>query len=198
MRRQLLPALRMVLVMTVLTGLVYPLAVTGIAQGLFPGEADGSFLRRDGELVGSSLQGQVFTADRYFHTRPSVAGETGYDASATGGSNYGPTSTEFLDIVRQRVAAYRDTNGLPDAVAVPVDAVTASGSGLDPHITPANAALQVPRVAAARGLDERQVRDLVADHTTARALGILGADAVNVVELNLTLDARTDPEGGPP
>ena len=196
MRRQLLPALRMILVMTVLTGLAYPLVVTGIAQALLSDEAVGSLLRRDGQIVGSSLQGQVFTADRYFHARPSAAGD-GYDASATSGSNLGPTNREFLALVELRVAAYRDTNGLPDEVAVPVDAVTASGSGLDPHISPANAALQVPRVAAARGLDEQQVRDLVADHTTSRALGILGADAVNVVELNLALDDRTDPEGGP-
>jgi K+-transporting ATPase ATPase C chain len=190
MRRQLLPALRMVLVMTVLTGLAYPLLVTGVAQALLGSRADGSVLYRDGELVGSSLQGQVFTSDRYFHARPSAAGE-GYDAGATGGSNLGPTNPELRDTVAQRVAEYRQTNGLAPDALVPVDAVTASGSGLDPHISPANAALQVRRVAAARGLDERAVRALVAAHTDGRALGVLGADTVNVVELNLALDERT-------
>ena len=190
MRRQLLPALRMVLVMTVLTGLLYPLLVTGVAQTLFPGRADGSLLQRDGEVVGSSLQGQIFTADSYFHTRPSNAGD-GYDGAATSGSNAGPSNEEFLAEVRARVADYRTTNGLPDDARVPVDAVTVSGSGLDPHITPANAALQAPRVAAARGLDEGQVHDLIAQHTDSAPLGILGADAVNVVELNLALDEQT-------
>lgn len=188
MRRQLLPALRMVLVLTVLTGLAYPLVVTGIAQALFADEANGSVLRRDGDIVGSSLQGQVFTADRYFHSRPSAAGE-GYDASATSGSNYGPTNEEFVALVEQRVADYRDVNDLPDDTRVPVDAVTASGSGLDPEITPANAALQAPRVAAARGLEADRVRDLIERHTAASTLGILGEDRVNVVELNLALDA---------
>lgn len=188
MRRQLLPALRMVLVLTVLTGLAYPLVVTGIAQALFADEANGSVLRRDGDIVGSSLQGQVFTADRYFHSRPSAAGE-GYDASATSGSNYGPTNEEFVALVEQRVADYRDVNDLPDDTRVPVDAVTASGSGLDPEITPANAALQAPRVAAARGLEADRVRDLIERHTAGSTLGMLGEDRVNVVELNLALDA---------
>lgn len=190
MRRQLLPALRMVLVMTVLTGLAYPLLVTSVAQALLGSRADGSLLYRDGQLVGSSLQGQVFTSDRYFHARPSAAGD-GYDAGATGGSNLGPTNPELRDAVAQRVADYREINSLTADTPVPVDAVTASGSGLDPHVSPANAALQAPRVAAARGLDERAVRDLVAAHTDGRALGILGADAVNVVELNLALDELT-------
>ena len=189
MRRQLLPALRMVLVMTVLTGLLYPLLVTGIAQGLFNDKANGSVLRQDGQVVGSSLQGQPFTEDRYFHTRPSAAGD-GYDGSATSGSNAGPTNEEFLAKVRQRVADYRDTNGLPEDAPVPVDAVTASGSGLDPHITPANADLQVPRVARARGVDEQPVRELVTEHTSGSTWGILGEDAVNVVELNLALDEQ--------
>lgn len=189
MRRQLLPALRMVLVLTVLTGLVYPLVVTGIAQALFNDEANGSLLRRDGDVIGSSLQGQVFTADRYFHARPSAAGATGYDAGATSGSNFGPTNEEFLALVEQRVAEYRERNDLPDDAPVPVDAVAASGSGLDPEITPANAALQAPRVAAARGLGEDRVRDLIERYTAASTLGILGEDRVNVVELNLALDA---------
>ncbi|HEX6254367.1 MAG TPA: K(+)-transporting ATPase subunit C [Euzebyales bacterium] len=191
MRRQLLPALRMILVMTVLTGLAYPLVVTGLAHALFTDEADGSLLRRDGEIVGSSLQGQVFTADRYFHTRPSAAGDVGYDASATSGSNDGPTNETFLALVEQRVAVYRETNGLPDDTHVPVDAVTASGSGLDPEITPANASRQAARVATARGLDADRVRDLIERHTTASTFGILGEERVNVVELNLALDALT-------
>jgi K+-transporting ATPase ATPase C chain len=189
MRRQLLPAVRMVLIMTVLTGLLYPLVVTGIAQGLFADRANGSLLRRDGQVVGSSLQGQPFTADRYFHTRPSVAGH-GYDGSSTSGSNAGPTNEEFLAEVRQHVADYREINELGDDARVPVDAVTASGSGLDPHITPANAALQVPRVARDRGVEEVRVRDLVARHTTGATLGIFGEDAVNVVELNMALDEQ--------
>ena len=189
MRRQLLPALRMVLVMTVLTGVLYPLLVTGIAQGLFTGRANGSVLRRDGQIVGSSLQGQLFTEDRYFHTRPSAAGD-GYDAGATSGSNAGPTNEEFLAEVRKRVANYHETNGLPPDAPVPVDAVTASGSGLDPHITPANADLQVARVAQARGADEQRVRALVAEHTSGSTWGILGEDAINVVELNLALDEQ--------
>jgi K+-transporting ATPase ATPase C chain len=189
MRRQLLPAVRMVLVMTVLTGLLYPLVMTGIAQGLFADRASGSLLRRNGQVVGSSLQGQPFTADRYFHTRPSLAGD-GYDGSSTSGSNAGPTNEEFLAEVRQRVSDYRRINGLADDTRVPVDAVTASGSGLDPHITPANAALQVPRVARDRSVDEQRVRDLVARHTTGATLGIFGEDAVNVVELNMALDEQ--------
>jgi K+-transporting ATPase ATPase C chain len=189
MRRQLLPAVRMVLVITVLTGLLYPLVVTGIAHGLFADRANGSLLRRDGQVVGSSLQGQPFTADRYFHTRPSFAGD-GYDGSSTSGSNAGPTNEEFLAEVAQRVADYREINGLGEDARVPVDAVTASGSGLDPHITPANAALQVPRVARDRGVDEQRVRDLVGRHTTGATLGIFGEDAVNVVELNMALDEQ--------
>lgn len=189
MRRQLLPALRMVLVMTVLTGLLYPLLVTGIAQGLFNDKANGSLLRSHDQIVGSSLQGQLFTADHYFHARPSVAGD-GYDASSTSGSNAGPTNEEFLAEVRQRLAGYRHTNELPVDAPVPVDAVTASGSGIDPHIAPANAELQVARVARARGADEQQVRGLVAEHTSGSTWGILGEDAVNVLELNLALDER--------
>jgi K+-transporting ATPase ATPase C chain len=179
----------MALVMTVLTGLAYPLVVTGVAQSLFNDKADGSLLRRDGRIVGSSLQGQPFTQDGYFHARPSAAGD-GYDASATGGSNAGPTNEAFLAEVQQRVADYRATNGLPDDAPVPVDAVTASGSGLDPHISPANAELQAPRVARARGVDEQLVRDLITQHTSTSTVGILGEDAVNVVELNLALDER--------
>jgi K+-transporting ATPase ATPase C chain len=188
MRRQLLASLRMVLVLTVLTGLVYPLVVTGIAQGLFHDEAEGSLVEdADGEVVGSRLIGQSFTEPRYFHPRPSAAGD-GYDAGASSGSNLGPTNDELLDSVAERARAYRDENGLGDDAEVPVDAVTASASGLDPHISVANARVQAPRVADERGLDVDEVLDLVADHTTSRDLGFLGERGVNVLELNVALD----------
>ncbi|MGH8933832.1 MAG: K(+)-transporting ATPase subunit C [Egibacteraceae bacterium] len=188
MRRQLLPALRIVVVMIVVTGLAYPLLVTGISLLVFPGKANSSLVRRDGVVVGSALQGQVFTADEYFHSRPSAAGEDGYDGSATSGSNFGPTNEEFLALVSERVSEYRSRNGLAPDAAVPVDAVTASGSGLDPHISVANALLQVPRVSRARGVPEGQVETLIARNTQGRGLGVLGEPGVNVLLLNLALD----------
>ncbi len=188
MRRQLLPALRIVVVMIVVTGLAYPLLVTGISLLVFPGKANSSLVRRDGGVVGSALQGQVFTADEYFHSRPSAAGEDGYDGSATSGSNFGPTNEEFLALVSERVSEYRSRNGLAPDAAVPVDAVTASGSGLDPHISVANALLQVPRVSRARGVPEGQVETLIARNTQGRGLGVLGEPGVNVLLLNLALD----------
>jgi K+-transporting ATPase ATPase C chain len=188
MRRQLLVSLRMVLVFTVICGLVYPLVVTGIAQGVFNDNADGSLVaEQDGEVVGSRLIGQSFTEPGYFHPRPSAAGD-GYDASASSGSNLGPTNDEFLTEVDQRAADYREENGLDGDAEVPVDAVTASASGLDPHISVANARLQAPRVAEERGLDVQEVLDLVDDHTSGRALGFLGEPGVNVLELNLAVD----------
>jgi K+-transporting ATPase ATPase C chain len=204
MRRQLFPALMMMVVFTVITGLAYPLVVTGIAQGLFNDKADGSLVEdADGEVVGSSLIGQSFTEPQYFHPRPSAAGD-GYDASASSGSNLGPTNEKLLvgekddpatkdvdesfDGIEQRADAYRDENGLDADAAVPVDAVTASGSGLDPNISVANARLQAPRVADERGLDLEAVLELVDDHTSGRALGFLGEKGVNVLELNLSLD----------
>ncbi|HQV57101.1 MAG TPA: K(+)-transporting ATPase subunit C, partial [Ilumatobacteraceae bacterium] len=170
-------------------GLIYPLLVTGIGQVAFGGKADGSLIHRDGKVVASSLIGQPFSAPIYFHPRPSAAGD-GYDATASGGSNLGPTSAQLLDLVSQRVAAYRSENSLADNVTVPVDAVTASGSGFDPHISVANALLQAPRIAAARGVDVATVRQMVAEHTADRMLGVLGEPGVNVVELNLALDGR--------
>jgi K+-transporting ATPase ATPase C chain len=187
MRAQLLAALRAVLVFTVLVGVAYPLVVTGIARLAFRDAADGSLVERDGVVVGSSLIGQPFTGAEWFHPRPSAAGD-GYDGMASAASNLGPTNDELLDAVAERVIQYRTVNGLGDDEAVPVDAVTASGSGLDPHISVANARLQAPRVAAARDLDLELVLRLVAEHTDGRSLGFLGEDAVNVLELNVALD----------
>ena len=187
MRRQLLPALRMVLALTVICGLAYPLVVTGVAQAAFRHQAEGSLVEVDGEPVGSALLGQSFTRPEYFHPRPSAAGD-GYDATASSASNLGPTNPDLLAAVSERVGAYRDENGLGADQPVPVDAVTASGSGLDPHISVANARLQAPRVAEARGLSEDEVLSLVADHTDGRVLGVLGEPGVNVLELNLALD----------
>jgi potassium-transporting ATPase KdpC subunit len=189
MRRQLVPALLVFLAMTVLTGLVYPLAMTGAAQVLFPNRADGSLVERDGKVVGSRLIGQNFAGLRYFHPRPSAAGD-GYDAMSSSASNLGPTNPALIAEVRKRVAAYRAENGLPAGSAVPADAVTASGSGLDPHISKANARLQAPRVARARGLSPAEVLSLVDEHTDGRSLGFLGEPTVNVLELNLALDSR--------
>jgi K+-transporting ATPase ATPase C chain len=188
MRRQLLAALGMVLVFTVLTGLVYPLVVTGVAQVAFHDKAEGSLVKRDGKVIGSEWIGQPFTKPEYFHPRPSATGD-GYDGSSSAGSNLGPTNEEFVHEVEQRVAAYRKENGLDLDTRVPADAVTASGSGLDPNISVANARLQAPRVAAARDTSVEDVLALVDDHTTGRALGFLGEKAVNVLNLNLALDA---------
>jgi len=188
---ELRTAVLLLLLLTVLTGVIYPLVVTGLAQVLFPHQANGSLIVRDGQVVGSELIGQSFTSDRYFHSRPSAAGESGYDAAASSGSNLGPTNETLIDAVRDRTAAYRRSNGLGASDPVPVDAVTASASGLDPHISPANAELQVARVARARGLPEQRVRDLVARSTEGRQWGIFGEPRVNVLKLNLALDAET-------
>lgn len=188
-RRQILPALMMMVVLTVLLGLVYPLAVTGIAQATMSSKADGSIITVNGRKVGSSLIGQNFADPKYFHPRPSLAGESGYDAMSSGGSNLGPTNPALLDAVRERVDAYRAENHLANDVLVPVDAVTTSGSGLDPHISSANAKLQTARVAEARGLDPSKVAVLVTQHTDGRSLGFLGEPGVNVLGLNIALDA---------
>jgi potassium-transporting ATPase KdpC subunit len=203
MRRQLLPALGMLVVFTVLTGIAYPLVVTGVAQAAFGDKANGSLVERDGRVVGSRLIGQPFAEPDSFHPRPSAAGYApgpGYSF----GSNYGPTNEAFLlgeddpetaDVdesetngVDDLIRAYRETNGLDDGTPVPVDAVTGSGSGLDPHISVANARFQAPRVAEARGVGLQEVRDLVDQHTDRRALGFLGESGVNVLELNLALE----------
>jgi K+-transporting ATPase ATPase C chain len=189
LRRQVAPAVVAFLAFTLVTGLAYPLLVTGIAQVVFPGRADGSLVERDGRVVGSSLIGQPLAGERYFHPRPSAAG-AGYDAMASSASNLGPTNPALLRTVRQRIRKYRQENRLGPADVVPVDAVTASGSGLDPEISVANARLQAARVARARGLPVARVLALVSRHTTGRALGFLGEPGVNVLELNLALDGR--------
>jgi K+-transporting ATPase ATPase C chain len=190
MRRQLLPALLVFVVMTVLTGVLYPLVLTGVAQVVFPGRADGSLVEREGEVVGSRLLGQGFSGERYFHPRPSAAGD-GYDGAASSASNLGPTNEDLLTSVAERVAAYRELNDVAPGADVPVDAVTSSGSGLDPHISPANALLQAPRVARVRGISVDAALALVDEHTKGRSLGFLGEPGVNVLELNLALDATS-------
>ena len=182
---QLTASVRIVAIMTFALGVAYPLAVTGFAQVVANDRADGQLIELDGRVVGSRLLAQAFTGIEYFHPRPSAAD---YDAGSSTGSNLGPTNPELLDTVAHRVAAYRDLNGLPDGVPVPVDAVTASASGLDPHISPANARLQASRVARARRLDLDEVLALVDEHTDRRPLGVLGDDAVNVIALNVALD----------
>jgi potassium-transporting ATPase KdpC subunit len=185
--RQLRPAFLIVIVFTLITGVAYPLLSTAIGQVAFGDKANGSLIKRDGVVVGSKLIGQSFTAAKYFHPRPSAAG-AGYDGSASSGSNLGPTSPDLLKAVSDRVAAYRQENGLAADDLVPVDAVTASGSGLDPQISIANARLQIARVARERGLDAAVVAKLVDSYTDGRQLGVLGEPGVNVVELNLALD----------
>jgi K+-transporting ATPase ATPase C chain len=189
MRRQLAPALVVFLALTLLTGVAYPLAVTGLAQLGFPGRADGSLIERDGRVVGSRLIGQAFAGGRYFHPRPSAAG-TGYDAMASSASNLGPTNEELVRSVRERRAAYRRENDLRPGQQVPIDAVTASASGLDPDISAANARLQASRIARVRGLDLGDVLALIDEHTDGRSLGFLGEPGVNVLELNLALDGE--------
>ncbi len=170
----------------ILCGL-YPLTVWVLAQGLFPAQANGSLIVREGQVVGSSLIGRNFAGARYFHPRPSAAGQ-GYDALGSGGSNLGPLSQRLSDSVRGRIDAYRTENGLATGAVVPPDAVTASASGLDPHISLANALLQIPRVARARGIGESAVKRHIEKFTAGRDLGILGEPRVNVLLLNISLD----------
>jgi K+-transporting ATPase ATPase C chain len=192
MRRQLVPAIVSMVILTVALGLVYPLVITGIGQVAFKDKADGSLVERDGKLIGSSALAQSFTDAKgkplaqYFQERPSAAN---YDPSYSTGSNLGPTNPELVSEVKHRAKAYRELNGLDAGVKIPVDAVTASGSGLDPDISVANAKLQTARVAHARGLTDAQVGALVSAHTDGRPLGILGEKTVNVLDLNLALDA---------
>ena len=188
--RQARTAVLMIIAITVVTGFIYPVVMTGLAQALFPYQANGSLVRdSSGNVIGSALIGQNFTDPKYFHPRPSAAGKDGYDATDSGGSNLGPTNQKLIDAVRQRAIAYRQENGLAPDAQVPVDAVTASASGLDPDISPANAYMQAARVAKARGLPESQVKMLIDHHTQGRTLGILGEPRVNVLELNMALDA---------
>jgi K+-transporting ATPase ATPase C chain len=189
-------ALRMVIVLTVLTGIVYPLAIAGLGGLLFPAQADGSLIYRDGRVVGSSLIGQNFATPRYFHPRPSAAGDKGYDADSSGGSNLGPTNKVLIDTVRNRLKAVLAENPGVRADQVPIDLVTASGSGLDPEISPAAAQLQIARVARARGLAPALVSAQVKAHTRGRWAGILGEPGVDVLQLNLALDRLSAARAG--
>jgi len=204
MRRQIRPAVLSVLLFLAAFGIAFPLAITAVSQSVFRRQASGSLIERGGTIVGSELIGQRFTSPGYFHSRPSAAG-AGYDASASGATNLGPTSAKLVNGVHGRTAsdgagagdfdgvadlaaAFRSENGLPADAEVPADSVTRSGSGLDPHISPSNAEAQVARVARARGLPESAVRGLVARYTSGRQLGLLGEPRVNVLLLNLALD----------
>ena len=187
MLRQLAPGLRITLALTVLTGVLYPCAVTGLSRLLFPRQAGGSLVFRNGQVVGSSLIGQGFTRPEYFHPRPSAAGAEGYDASLSSGSNLGPTSRKLFDRVKSSVEQVRAENAAFSG-SIPADMLTASGSGLDPHISPASAQAQIGRVAGARRADPARIRELVARFTEGRDLGFLGEPRVNVLALNLALD----------
>lgn len=190
MNAQIRPALTMLAVLTIVTGIFYPLLVTGVAQVVFPEQADGSLIIQQGKAVGSRLIGQHFDKPEYFWGRPSATVPFPYNAAASGGSNLGPTNPALIQAVKGRVAALRAADPGNEA-PVPVDLVTASGSGLDPHISPAAALYQVQRVARARGLEDEDVRALVDQHTEGRQFGILGERRVNVLELNLALAGRT-------
>jgi potassium-transporting ATPase KdpC subunit len=186
-RNQLRPAILLTAVFIVVTGLIYPGVVTGIAKVIFPNQANGSLVTVNGQVVGSSLIGQQFTQAWYFHPRPS-AGGSGYDATASGGTNKGPTDRKLADTLIAGAIAQAESDGVPKG-KVPADMATSSASGLDPHISPANALFQVARVAAARGAGSARVRDLVQRHIEGRQLGFLGEPRVNVLELNLALDS---------
>ncbi len=204
MLKQLRPAIVSVLAFTILTGFVFPAIITVISKIVIPAQANGSLIERDGKVVGSRLIGQNFTKPKYFHPRPSAAG-SGYDGAASSGSNLGPTSDKLINGIKddpktkdtdesfagikQLAAAYRTENGLSPDAPLPADAVTKSASGLDPQISPENALLQAPRVAKTRGIALEQVKDLIAQNTQNRTFGVLGEPGVNVLELNLALDA---------
>jgi potassium-transporting ATPase KdpC subunit len=184
MKHHLNVAVRFTIATTIVFGLIYPLAVTGLSQLMFSRQANGSLIEKNGQIIGSRLIAQGFTADKYFHPRPSAAG-AGYDPTSSGGSNLGPTNKQLVDRVKQDVAKLQQENpGTP----IPADMVTTSGSGLDPDISPASAEFQIPRVAKARGISGDALRAVVARHTEARQLGVLGEARVNVLELNLDLD----------
>jgi K+-transporting ATPase ATPase C chain len=187
MKKNLMISVLMTIATTFLLGMVYPLVVTGLAQLLFPGQANGQLITRNGVVVGSRLIGQAFSGSGYFHSRPSAAGDAGYDPTASGGSNLGPTNQKLIDRLQADAARLEKEN--PHA-PVPIDLATTSGSGLDPEISPAAAEFQVPRVARERGISEDRLRYLVRQHLRARQLGLFGEPRVNVLELNLSLDAQ--------
>jgi potassium-transporting ATPase KdpC subunit len=188
--RNLVTAILMTIVTTVLLGLIYPLVVTGIAQVIFRDKANGQLIERDGQVIGSRIIGQPFTSPGYFHSRPSAAGANGYDAAGSAGANYGPTNKKLIDRVKADTEKLQAENpGKP----VPVDLVTTSASGLDPHISPAAAEFQISRVAKERGISEDAVRQLLNAHTSGRQFGFLGEPVVNVLELNLDLDSKRPP-----
>ena len=185
--KNLLTAVLMTIVTTVLLGLIYPLVVTGLAQVIFPDQANGQLIRKDGVVIGSRIIGQPFGGPGYFRSRPSAAGAAGYDAGASSGSNLGPTNQKLIDRVKADIEKLQAENpGKP----VPIDLVTTSGSGLDPHISPAAAEFQIPRIMRERGLSEAEVRQLIAAHTEGRQFGFLGEPRVNVLELNIDLDTK--------
>jgi K+-transporting ATPase ATPase C chain len=186
MKKNLITAVLMTIATTILLGVAYPLIVTGIAAVLFPGNANGQLIQRDGKSVGSRIIGQAFTGSGYFHSRQSAAGN-GYDAANSGGTNLGPTNQKLIDRVRQDTASLQAEN---PGKTVPIDLITTSASGLDPHISPASAEFQVPRVVRERGMSADEIRQLVAKHTEGRQLGFLGEPRVNVLELNLDLDSK--------
>jgi len=192
--RALMQAIKLTIVLTILLGIIYPLAITGIANVIFPHQAQGSLIERDGKVVGSELIGQNFAAPGYFHGRPSAAGDKGYDASSSSGSNLGPTNKTYISTVQQRLKDILEANPGTSASQVPIDIVTASGSGLDPEISPAAAELQVARISKARGIGEDDVRLLVRQNTRARQYGVLGEPGVNVLALNLALDKLSPPK----
>lgn len=192
MLKELKPALLVLALMSVLTGGIYPLFVTGIAQAIFPHEASGSLIEKDGKVTGSELIGQPFSDAKYFWGRPSATGPVPYNAGASSGSNLGPTNPALKEAVKARIDALKASDPA-NAAPIPVDLVTASGSGLDPHISPAAALWQAPRVARLRGLSEAEVTRLVDAHTEGRQLGLLGEPRVNVLALNLALDRRATP-----
>ena len=189
MKKNLLIAVMMTIVTTVLLGIIYPLVITGIAQAVFPAKANGQLIRSNGKVIGSRMIGQPFIGPSYFHSRPSAAG-AGYDAASSGGTNLGPTNKSLVDRVEQDAKALQAEN---PGVPVPVDLVTTSASGLDPHISIAAAEFQVPRIARARAMSPSQVQQLVRDHTEPRQFGFLGEPRVNVLDLNLALDRAAAP-----